>query len=66
MIEKNLLRKSLLESHKIKTSSRYTSRGAVFAERFSRTLGNLLIEPVFEESGVSWLVFYQVIQRNKT
>ena len=36
-----------LKLNNIKRYSRYTSHGAVFAERFNRTLRNLLKKPVF-------------------
>ena len=39
----------LLKLNDIKRYSRYTSKGAVFAERFNRTIRDLLKKPVFEK-----------------
>ena len=44
-----------LKSQKIKRYSRYTSKGAVFAERFNRTIRNLLKKPVFENGDANWI-----------
>ena len=44
-----------LINHNIKRSSRNTSLGAVFAERFNRTVRNLLKKPVFEKGRADWL-----------
>ena len=38
-----------------KRYSRYTDKGAVFAERFNRTIRNLLKKPVFPEGNADWL-----------
>ena len=39
----------------IKVYSRNTSVGAVFAERFNRTIQNLLERPVFEKGDGNWI-----------
>ena len=38
-----------------KSYSRYTSLGAVFAERFNRTIGDLLKRAVFEKGDNNWI-----------
>ena len=38
-----------------KRYSRYTDKGAVFAEHFNRTIKNLLKKPVFEKGNGNWL-----------
>ena len=42
-------------NHNIKRYSRNTDLGAVFAERFNRTIRNLLKKPVFEKGNADWL-----------
>ena len=42
-----------LKLNDIKRYSRYTSKGAVFAERFNRTIRDLLKKPVFEKGNVT-------------
>ena len=44
-----------LNKNKIKRYSRYTDKGAVFAERFNRTIRNLLKKPVFEKGNANWV-----------
>ena len=44
-----------LNNNKIKRYSRYTDKGAVFAERFNKTVRNLLKKPVFEKGNANWL-----------
>ena len=44
-----------LNINKIKTYSRYTDKGAVFAERFNKTIRNLLKKPVFEKGRADWV-----------
>ena len=39
----------------IERYSRYTNKGAVFAESFNRTIRNLLKKPVFEKGNANWL-----------
>ena len=45
----------LLNNINIKWYYRYTDKAAVFAERFIRTKGNLLKNPVFEKGNADWL-----------
>ena len=45
-----------LKPHNIKRYSRYTSYGAVFAEKFNRTLRNLLKKPIFEKGKSNLLI----------
>ena len=51
----NKIFETYLKSQNIKRYSRYTSKGAVFAERFNRTIRNLLKKPVFENGGANWI-----------
>ena len=44
-----------LNNHNIKRYSRNTALGAVFAERFNRTIRNLLKKPVFLKGNGDWL-----------
>ena len=44
-----------LNNNKIKRYSRYTDKGAVFAERFNKTIRNLLKKPVFEKGRADWI-----------
>ena len=50
----NKIFNEFLNNNKIKRYSRYTDKGAVFAERFNRTLRNLLKKPVFEKGKADW------------
>ena len=45
-----------LNKNNIKTYSRKTSYGAVFAERFNRTIRDLPKRPVFEGGDGSWVI----------
>ena len=45
----------LLNKNDIERSSRYTNKGAVFAERFKKTLRNLLKKPVFGKGNANLL-----------
>ena len=47
--------KELLKNNNIKRYSRYTDKGAVFAERFNRTIRNVLKKPVLEKRNADWL-----------
>ena len=47
-----------LNKNNIKHYSRNTSLGAVFAERFNRTIRDLLKRPVFEKGEGKWLIYY--------
>ena len=51
----NKIFNELLNNNKIKRYSRYTDKGAVFAERFNKTIRNLLKKPVFEKRNDAWL-----------
>ena len=43
--------------------SRYTSKGAIFAERYYKTLRSLLKKPVFESGDAIWIdIFYSIIK----
>ena len=44
-----------LNTKKIKRYSRNTDLGAVFAERFNRTIRDLLKRPVFEKGESNWV-----------
>ena len=51
----NKIFNEFLNNNKIKRYSRYTDKGAVFAERFNKTIRNLLKKPVFEKGKASWI-----------
>ena len=51
----NKIFNEFLNSNNIKRYSRNTALGAVFAERFNRTMRNLLKKPVFEKGKASWI-----------
>ena len=51
----NKIFNEFLNNNKIKRYSRYTDKGAVFAERFNKTIRNLLKKPVFEKVRADWL-----------
>ena len=51
----NKIFNEFLNNNKIKRYSRYTDKGAVFAERFNRTIRNLLKKPVFKKGNADWL-----------
>ena len=51
----NKIFESYLKSQNIKRYSRYTSKDALFAERFNRTIGNLFKNPVIENSYANWI-----------
>ena len=44
-----------LKNNNIKHYSRNTYLGAVFAEKFNRTFGDLLKRPVFERRDANWI-----------
>ena len=50
----NNIFQDLLNKNNIKLYSRNSSYGAVFAERFNRTIRDLLKRPVFEKSDGNW------------
>ena len=51
----NKIFNEFLKVNNIKRYSRYTSKGAVFAERFNKTIRNLLKKPVFEKGNANWV-----------
>ena len=51
----NNIFQDFLNKNDIKLYSRYTSLGAVFAERFNRTVRHLLKKPVFEKGDGNWI-----------
>ena len=46
---------NLLKNNSIKEYSRNTSLGAVFLERFNRTIRDLRTKPVFQRGDANWL-----------
>ena len=57
----------MLNKNRIKIFSRKSSYGAVFAERFNRTIKDLLKRPVFEKGDGNWINILPTItkQHNK-
>ena len=51
----NNIFQDFLNKNNIKLYSRNSSYGAVFAERFNRTIGDLLKRPVFEKGDGNWI-----------
>ena len=51
----NKIFNEVLNNNKIKRYSRYTDKGAVFAERFNKTIRNLVKKPVFLAGNADWL-----------
>ena len=51
----NIIFQDFLNENDIKLYSRNSSYGAVFAERFNRTIRNLLKRPVFEKGDGNWI-----------
>ena len=51
----NKIFNEFLNNNKIKRYSRYTDKGAVFAERFNKTIRNLLKKPIFEKGRADWI-----------
>ena len=51
----NKIFNEFLNTNKIKRYSRYTDKGAVFAERFNNAIQNLLKKPVLEKGNADWL-----------
>ena len=52
-----------LNKNNIKLYSRNSSYGAVFAERFNRTISDLLKRPVFEKGDGNWIDVLQTITK---
>ena len=59
----NKIFNEFLKQNSIKRYSRYTSHGAVFAERFNRTLRNLLKKPVFLKGNANWIDELQTVTK---
>ena len=57
----NNIFQEFLNKNNIKLYSRNTSLGAVFAERFNRTIRDLLKRPVFEKGDGNWIDVLQTI-----
>ena len=56
----------LLNKNSIRIYSCYTSKAAVFVERFNRTNRDLLEEPVFERDNANWVdEIYSITERYK-
>ena len=51
----NKIFNEFLNNHNIRRYSRNIDKGAVFAERFKRTIRNLIKKPVFEKGRADWL-----------
>ena len=63
--EKNISNKlfqGFLDKINIKLCSRNSSNGAVFAERFNRTIRDLLKRGVFEKGDANWIDALQQLQ----
>ena len=54
----------LLNNNNIKQYSRYTYLGAVFAERFNRTIGDGLKRPFSEKGGSNWVQVLPTITKH--
>ena len=59
----NNIIQDFLNKNDIKLCSRNTSLGAVFAERFNRTIRDLLKRPVFEKGDRNWVDNLQAINK---
>ena len=59
----NNIFQDFLNKNDIKLYSRNTSVGAVFAERFNRTIRDLLKKPVFEKGDGNWIDVLQTITK---
>ena len=59
----NNIFQDFLNKNNIKHYSRNTSLGAVFAERFNRTIRDLLKKPVFEKGDGNWIDVLQLITK---
>ena len=51
----NSIFQDFLSKNNVKLFSRSSSYGAVFTERFNRSIGNLLKKPVFEKGDCNWI-----------
>ena len=59
----NNIFQDFLNKNNIKLYSRNTSLGAVFAERFNRTIRDLLKRPVFEKGDGNWIDVIPIITK---
>ena len=59
----NNIFQDFLNKNNIKLYSRNSSYGAVFAERFNRTIRDLLEKPVFEKGNGNWIDVLQTITK---
>ena len=59
----NNIFQGFLNENNIKLSSRNSSYGAVFGERFNRTIRDLLKKPVFEKGDGNWIDVLQTITK---
>ena len=59
----NNIFQDFLNKNNIKLFSRNTSLGAVFAERFNRTIRDLLKRPVFEKGDGNWIDVIPIITK---
>ena len=59
----NNIFQDFLNKYNIKLYSRNSSYGAVFAERFNRTIGDLLKKIVFENGDANWIDVLQTITK---
>ena len=59
----NIIFQDYLNKNNIKLYSRNNSYGAVFAERFNRTIRDLLKRPVFEKSDGNWIDILPIITK---
>ena len=61
----NNIFRDILNKNNINFYSRYTPYGAVFAERFNRTIKGLLKRPVFEKGDRNWTdILHTITKRN--
>ena len=59
----NNIFQDFLNKNNIKLYSRKSSYGAAFAERFNRTIRDLLKNPVFEQGDANWIDILQAITK---
>ena len=59
----NIISQNFLNNHNIKHYSRNKVLGAVFAERFNRTIRDLLKRPTFEKGESNWIDLLSVITK---
>ena len=62
----NNIFQDFLNKNDIKLYSRNSSYGAVFAQRFNRTIRDLLKRPVFEKGDGNWIDVLQTITKQYT